>query len=196
MAGVPDFSAMSRSCSSMMARAGASPSRPPRTSLRTLRLVQRARLARSRATDESCFLGRAAGQRERPGWLSVTPHSYGGAVVNPPTQTWPGSMSTTSPGTGHEGNRNENPLLDCVIAPFCRSISGSGLHLPGIHKSAGTLEARLRLWNIPLYVCGGAARRRRSLSGESGFPAMPGQLNGYTSCPTGRGICRHRSCQL
>jgi len=37
MAGVPDFSAMTRSCSSMMVRAGASPSRPPRTSLGTRR---------------------------------------------------------------------------------------------------------------------------------------------------------------
>src|SRR5215470_5826479 len=37
-AGVPDFSAMIRSCSSMTARAAASPSRPPRTSLGTLRL--------------------------------------------------------------------------------------------------------------------------------------------------------------
>src|SRR3984893_12749165 len=34
-AGVPDFSAISRSCSSMTARAGASPSRPPRTPLGT-----------------------------------------------------------------------------------------------------------------------------------------------------------------
>src|ERR1700730_13161318 len=38
MAGMHDFSAISRSCSSMMARAGASPSRPLRTSLGTLRL--------------------------------------------------------------------------------------------------------------------------------------------------------------
>src|SRR2546430_7432909 len=38
MAGMPDFSAISRSCSSMMASAGPSPSRPLRTSLGTLRL--------------------------------------------------------------------------------------------------------------------------------------------------------------
>ena len=38
MAGVPDFSAMIRSCSSMTARAASSPSSPPRTSLGTLRL--------------------------------------------------------------------------------------------------------------------------------------------------------------
>jgi len=37
-AGVPDFSATSRSCSSMTARAGASPSGPPRIRLGTLRL--------------------------------------------------------------------------------------------------------------------------------------------------------------
>ena len=36
--GLPDFSAMSRSCSSITASAGASPSRPPRISLGTLRL--------------------------------------------------------------------------------------------------------------------------------------------------------------
>jgi hypothetical protein len=36
--GVPDRSAMTRSCASMTARAGASPSRPPSTSLGTLRL--------------------------------------------------------------------------------------------------------------------------------------------------------------
>jgi hypothetical protein len=38
MGGVPDFSAMSRSCSSIMVRAAASPSRPPRLALGTLRL--------------------------------------------------------------------------------------------------------------------------------------------------------------
>ncbi len=36
--GWPDFSAITRSCSSMTVRAGASPSRPPSTSLGTLRL--------------------------------------------------------------------------------------------------------------------------------------------------------------
>jgi hypothetical protein len=36
-AGLPDLSAISRSCSSIAARAGASPSRPPRISLGTLR---------------------------------------------------------------------------------------------------------------------------------------------------------------
>src|SRR6516162_6279570 len=44
--------------------------------------------------------------------------------------------------------QNENPFLDYVIAPFCRSVSGSGVHLSGIHKNAGSLEARLRIWNI------------------------------------------------
>ena len=48
--------------------------------------------------------------------------------------------------------QSENPSLDCVIAPFCRCVSGSGLHLPGIHKGARNLEARLRIWNIPVYM--------------------------------------------
>jgi hypothetical protein len=39
--GLPDLSAMSRSCSSITLRAGASPSRPPRISLGTLRLDRR-----------------------------------------------------------------------------------------------------------------------------------------------------------
>jgi hypothetical protein len=46
---------------------------------------------------------------------------------------------------GCKNIQNENPFLDGVIAPFCRSISGSGLYLPGIYKSAGSLEARLRI---------------------------------------------------
>jgi len=45
---------------------------------------------------------------------------------------------------GCENIQNENPFFDDVIAPFRRYVSGSGLHLQGIHKSAGTLEARLR----------------------------------------------------
>jgi hypothetical protein len=52
---------------------------------------------------------------------------------------------------------------------------------------------RLRIWNIAVYGCRGAARRRASLSCEDGFPAMPRQLNGYSSCPRGRGICCHQS---
>jgi len=50
--------------------------------------------------------------------------------------------------------------------------------LTGTHKSAGTLEARLRIWKIPVYVRRGAAGRRGSLSGEDSFPAMPRQLSG------------------
>src|SRR5215472_10411138 len=65
--------------------------------------------------------------------------------------------------------QNENLFLDCVTALLCRPVSGSGLHLPGIHKSAGSLEAWLRIWNIPVYVCRGAARRRGSISGKNGL---------------------------
>jgi hypothetical protein len=34
------------------------------------------------------------------------------------------------------------------------------------------------------------------LPGAGGFPAMPHRLNGCTSCPTGRGVCRGQSCWL
>ena len=105
----------------------------------------------------------------------------------------PRSLALGKPRAAHD-IENENPFLDYVIAPFCRSVSGSGVHLSGIRKNAGSLEARLRIWNIPVYLCRGAARRRGSLSGEDGFPAMPRQLNGYTSYPLPRSFCQASPC--
>jgi len=60
-AGVPDFSAMIRSCSSMTARAAASPSSPPRTSLGTLRLERSE--PSSYTTSKSVNSARVAGFR-------------------------------------------------------------------------------------------------------------------------------------
>ena len=48
--GTPDFSAIARSCSSIIARAGSSPSRPPSTVLGTLRLERWSRPHRKRRT--------------------------------------------------------------------------------------------------------------------------------------------------
>ena len=104
-----------------------------------------------------------------------------GAMYGPLTcYTNPRSLALGKPEQRND-IQNENPFPDYVIAPFCRSVSGSGVHLSGIRKNAGSLEARFRIWNIPVYLCRGAARRRGSLSGEDSFPAMPRQLNGFSS---------------
>src|SRR5947208_2110980 len=91
--------------------------------------------------------------------------------------------------------QSENPARDRVIAPFRCCVSGSRVHLPGLHESVRSLEARLRVWNSPVHVDRGAARRRAALPGEDGFPAMPRQLNRRPSCPPRRGLCRSQSGQ-
>src|SRR5215472_17112109 len=82
--------------------------------------------------------------------------------------------------------QNENPILDGVVAPFCRSISGSGLHLPGIHKSAGTLEARIRIWNVPVYVCRGAQHQKRSSLRRNNFQPPTYSITSSVSVADGR----------
>src|SRR5262249_39237320 len=59
-----------------------------------------------------------------------------GAVTPAP----PRASCVRSASSGLLEDPNENRFLDCVIALFCRSVSGSGLHLRGIHKGAGSLE--------------------------------------------------------
>ena len=51
----------------------------------------------------------------------------------------------------------EDPLSHSTSTVFPQSDMGSRVHLQGIHKIFGDLEAGVRIWNIPVYVHRGAA---------------------------------------
>src|ERR1700724_2903415 len=101
----------------------------------------------------------------------------------------------TSRGGVHDDTQIEDPLSHSAGTVFSQSDMCSRVYLQGIYKGYGELEAGLRIWNISVYVHRGTARRRGSISGEDGFSAMPRRLNGYSSSPTCRGICRQQHTQ-